>query len=61
MSNGQRGVETALPPRMRRGNLSARVATILKRYIVAEHLDPDHRLPADDDRQEKRPGVSVRG
>jgi GntR family transcriptional repressor for pyruvate dehydrogenase complex len=47
MSNGHREVEMALPPLIRRENLSARVATILKRYILAEHLEPGHRLPAE--------------
>ena len=38
---------TALPPLIRAENLSVRVATILKRYILAEQLEPGHRLPAE--------------
>jgi GntR family transcriptional repressor for pyruvate dehydrogenase complex len=39
--------EGALLPALRRQNLSARVALILKRYILAERLDAGHRLPAE--------------
>jgi GntR family transcriptional regulator, transcriptional repressor for pyruvate dehydrogenase complex len=41
------GAERALLPALRRQNLSARVALILKRYILAERLEPGHRLPAE--------------
>ncbi|MEA2595456.1 MAG: GntR family transcriptional regulator, transcriptional repressor for pyruvate dehydrogenase complex [Thermomicrobiales bacterium] len=37
----------ALLPALRRQNLSARVALILKRYILAERLEPGHRFPAE--------------
>ena len=47
MSNGHSNVEPALPPLIRRENLSARVATIVKRYILARHLEPGYRLPAE--------------
>jgi GntR family transcriptional regulator, transcriptional repressor for pyruvate dehydrogenase complex len=36
-----------MPPALRRQNLSDRAATILKRYIIAERLEPGHRLPAE--------------
>jgi GntR family transcriptional repressor for pyruvate dehydrogenase complex len=41
------GAAPALLPALRRENLSARVALILKRYILAERLEPGHRLPAE--------------
>jgi GntR family transcriptional repressor for pyruvate dehydrogenase complex len=47
MGNRQREVATELPPLIRRDNLSARVATILKRYVLAERLEPGHRLPSE--------------
>jgi GntR family transcriptional repressor for pyruvate dehydrogenase complex len=47
MNGRQDEVEAALPPLVRRENLSARAATILKRYILAERLEPGHRLPAE--------------
>lgn len=47
MSDGHKRVNLALPPLIRRENLSARVATILKRYILAERLETGHRLPAE--------------
>ncbi len=39
--------DSAVLPALRRQNLSARVSLILKRYILAERLDPGHRLPAE--------------
>lgn len=47
MGNGHRAVDAELPPLIRRDNLSARVATILKRYVLAERLEPGHRLPSE--------------
>jgi len=41
------GPDRALLPALRRQNLSARVALIIKRYILAERLEPGHRLPAE--------------
>ena len=37
----------AFLPALRRQSLSTRVALILKRYILAERLEPGHRLPAE--------------
>jgi DNA-binding FadR family transcriptional regulator len=34
-------------PMLRRQNLAARVAVILKRYVLAERLPPGHRLPSE--------------
>jgi GntR family transcriptional repressor for pyruvate dehydrogenase complex len=47
MGNELNAAGTALAPLIRRENLSVRVATILKRYILAERLEPGHRLPAE--------------
>jgi GntR family transcriptional repressor for pyruvate dehydrogenase complex len=47
MSNDSIPAEATLPPLIRRETLSVRVATILKRYILAQHLEPGHRLPAE--------------
>jgi DNA-binding FadR family transcriptional regulator len=47
MSRVENDLGTALTPLIRRENLSARAATMLKRYILAERLEPGHRLPAE--------------
>ena len=47
MGTADDGIEAMAPPMPRRQNLAARVAVILKRYILAERLPPGHRLPSE--------------
>ena len=45
--NAARDDANGFTPLLRRQNLPTRVATILKRYILAERLEPGYRLPAE--------------
>jgi DNA-binding FadR family transcriptional regulator len=46
-SGARDGVELTVLPGLRRQNLAARVALILKRYILVERLPVGHRLPSE--------------